>query len=333
MMVDELPRATAAPRTVQLQTRRLAILGFARTYTEAPFDDPTVAICGLNELYKLISRWDVWFELHDTDYLGKTARSETPDEPTKHLEWLRAQPASKPIYMLRPFDDIPASVAYPLEAMCARFGRYFTSTVGYMIAWAIDQILAQRADPRVPEPGEWIGLYGIDLASDTEYAQQRPNAEYLVGYARGLGIEVTIPDHAAICHAPGLYGYEPPPAEAGLVNEHFLRLQLTRTEQKKYEAEANMRTLDGVLQILAFFNNQRNAPELQLGPAAVETVRKMILEKEDEKGQQNARWNAFGGAADAFRLGLQTIEFRRRGVYVPECDPTHIWPKSESTSS
>jgi len=213
-----------------LATRRIALLGFARTYVDAPFADPTVCIVGMNELYKLIPRWDVWFELHDTAYLGKTARAETPDEPTRHLEWLRAQAPDKPIYMLRRYDEIPASVPYPLEAMTARFGRYFTSTVGYMLAWAIEEIVQQRADPRVPEPGEWIGLFGIDLASGTEYEQQRPNAEYLVGYARGLGITVDVPETAAILHAAGLYGFEPPPAEAGPVNEHFFKVQLGRAQ-------------------------------------------------------------------------------------------------------
>lgn len=326
----ELLEQPSAVTPAPVVGRRIAILGFARTYTEAPFDDPTVAICGLNELYKLIPRWDAWFELHDTEYLGKTARAETPDEPTRHLEWLRAQPAGKPIYMIRTFPDIPACVAYPLERMCSLFGRYFTSSIGYMIAWAIDQILLQRADPHVAEPGEWIGLYGIDLASETEYAQQRPNAEYLVGFARGLGIEVTVPEHGAIMHGEGLYGYEPPPAEVGLVNEHYLRTQLQRAENKRYEAEANMRTLDGVLQILALFNNNHDKPELNLSPESLATVRKLIVENEEKRGGENAKLNCYGGACDAFRLCLETIAYRRRGVYVPECDPTYVAPKGTS---
>jgi hypothetical protein len=296
--------------------RRFAILGFARTYTDAPFEDPTVCVVGMNELYKLIPRWDVWFELHDTGYLGRTARAETPDEPTRHLEWLRAQ--VKPIYMLRRFEDIPASTAYPLEEMSARFGRYFTSTVGYMLAWAIASILDGRRDPNVPEPGEWIGLYGIDLASNTEYAQQRPNAEYFVGLARGKGITIEIPEHAAICHAPSLYGFEPPPNEAGLVNEHFLNVQLGRARAKYYTAEANLRTKDGVLQTLAALNQQRTE---YLTPTGVEFVRQLITDIEEKRGIDNADWNKLAGCIEAFELCLQAMEFRRRGVYVPECDP------------
>ncbi|HYM22024.1 MAG TPA: hypothetical protein VEU08_02410 [Vicinamibacterales bacterium] len=301
-----------------LTTRRIALLGFARSYQDAPFTDESVCIAGMNELYKLIPRWDVWFELHDTGYLGKTARAETPNEPTRHLEWLKAQPADKPIYMLKRWAEIPASVPYPLEAMIATFGRYFTSTVGYMLAWAITEIVQQRTDPKVPEPGEWIGLYGIDLASGTEYAQQRPNAEYLVGYARGLGIQVEIPEHAAICHADGLYGFEPPPNEVGAVNEHFLRVQLARANHKRYEAEASMRTLDGVLQLA---HTLRTEPTLQPSPKTIEFLEFILKQKGEERGEAMANWNAAGGCVNALELCLQAMEFRRRGVYIPECDP------------
>lgn len=308
--VPEVPRS--------LTTRRIALLGFARTYTDAPFKDESVCIAGMNELYKHIPRWDVWFELHDTGYLGKTARAETPDEPTKHLEWLRAQPAEKPIYMLKRLDDIPASAPYPLDSMIARFGRYFTSTVGYMLAWAICEILQQRADPVVPEPGEWIGLFGIDLASGTEYAQQRPNAEYLVGYARGMGITVEIPDNAAICHADGLYGFEPPPNEDGAVNECFLRTQIGRAQKKQYEHEATMRTLDGVLQ-LAY--TMRHDPQLEASPKSIAFLDYILKTKGDERGQVMADWNAATGCIQGLQVCLQAIELRRRGVYIPERDP------------
>ena len=299
--------------------RKFALLGFARTYTDAPFTDASVEIWGMNELYKLIPRWDRWFELHDTGYLGKTARAETPDEPTRHLEWLRAQTAERPIYMLRKFEDIAAGVPYPLDAMVDHFGRYFTSTVGYMLALAISEILDARAVKTVPEPDEWIGLFGIDLGSAVEYMQQRPNAEYLVGMARGLGIPVFIPDTAAICHAPSLYGFEPPPNEAGLVNEHFYTVQLQRAQAKHYEAEANMRTRDGVLQTLAALNEKR--VELKLSTEALTFIRGLIIATEEQRSQDNANWNKLSGVMESFQLCLQAMEFRRRGIYIPECDP------------
>jgi hypothetical protein len=127
----------------------------------------------------------------------------------RHLEWLQAQPAGKPIYMQPQFCDgrFPAATPYPLERLSEKFGRYFTSTIGYMLALAID------------EGYDWIGCYGIDLASDVEYAQQRPNAEYFIGLARGMGKTVEIAPSSALCKAGHLYGYEKPLGEnAGILN-------------------------------------------------------------------------------------------------------------------
>jgi len=154
-----------------------------------------------------------------------------------HLDWLRAQPAGKPIYMQAPFCDglIPAAVPYPLERMVEQFGRYFTSSIGYMLALAI-------ADGYT-----WIGLYGIDLASDIEYQQQRANAEYLIGWARGLGRTVVLATGSAICQAGHLYGYEPPIAAVGGMGA-AVRNHIASLKKKHEETLATLNTLDGALQ-------------------------------------------------------------------------------------
>jgi len=41
----------------------------------------------------------------------------------------------------------------------------------------------------------------------TEYSHQRPNTEYLIGKAEGMGIDVYIPNLSSLCRGP-LYGYE-----------------------------------------------------------------------------------------------------------------------------
>jgi hypothetical protein len=314
----ERPAETPRPR---VSTRRIALLGFARSFSDAPFEDPTVCIVGMNELYRQLPRWDVWFELHDTNYLGLTARIEDPNEPQRHLDWLKRQPADKPIYMIRRFEDIPASVAYPLEAMCTRFGKYFTSTVGYMLAWAIDAIVQQRRFPNVAEAGEWIGLFGIDLASDTEYVHQRPNAEYLVGVARGMGITVDVPPASAIMHAPALYGFEPPPMETGLVNEFFLRKQMASIDDRMRQQHARLNTLDGVIQAYGFMVDQRANDALQLTPEQVAFLREQLEAKRTDHGETLALWNTLNGCLQAYTHCLQVMDFRRRGVYVPDADP------------
>jgi hypothetical protein len=165
-----------------------------------------------------------------------TKRDLSEGEQKRHLDWLRAQPPGKPIYMQPQFVGgvFPAAVEYPLDRMIAKFGRYFTSTIGYMVALAID------------EGYDWIGLYGVDLASDVEYPGQRPNTEYLVGWARGLGITVEIAPTSALLRSSHLYGYEKPPQDNKLLAA-MLSHKAT-LDKKRDECIATLNTLDGAIQ-------------------------------------------------------------------------------------
>lgn len=217
---------------------KVALVGFAESWKDAPFSDPAVEIWGINELWKYVPRWNRWFEIHDDETLGVTKRDLSEGEQKRHLEWLSKQPADKPIYMQPQFvrsGKFPGAVEYPLAQMIEMFGRYFTSSIGYMLALAI------------AEGYTWIGLYGIDLASDVEYQQQRPNTEYLIGLARGKGITIEIAKASALLKAGHLYGFEKSFGEragvAAATRAHTQQLQ------KKFdEAQATMNTLEGAIQ-------------------------------------------------------------------------------------
>lgn len=47
------------------------------------------------------------------------------------------------------------------------------------------------------EPEE-IQLHGVYMADESEYRHQRANAEYLIGFAEGKGIKVTIPNESEL---------------------------------------------------------------------------------------------------------------------------------------
>jgi hypothetical protein len=217
---------------------KVAIVGFAESWKLAPFDDPTVDIFGLNELHKYVPRWTRWWEVHDGDTLGVTKRDLSEGEQKRHLEWLsKDHGPNRPIYMQPQFCDgrFPNATTYPLEEMCRVFGRYFTSTIGFMIATAIY------------EGYSTIGLYGIDLASDVEYPYQRPNSEYLIGIARGLGRTVEISPTSAICKAGHLYGYEKPLAQNSQILD-AVKGHLAGLQKKHDETLALANTLDGAIQ-------------------------------------------------------------------------------------
>lgn len=229
-------RTSPEPR----EGKKVALCGFAESYKTAPFDDPTVEVWGLNELHKYLPRWNRWFEVHDDETLGVSKRDLTEGEMKRHLDWLsRDHGPNKPIYMLPQFvgrGKFPNAVELPLEALCQRFkrGRYFTSSIAYMIALAIMDGYAS------------IGLYGIDLASDTEYGDQRPCAEYYTGVADGMGLDVFIAPESAMCKGGHLYGFEKPLGEDPMFAA--VRAHQANLKKKHEETVALLQTLDGAIQ-------------------------------------------------------------------------------------
>lgn len=225
--------------------KKVAIVGFAASYREAPYDDPSVQIWGMNELWKYLPRWDRWFELHPREVFAK----EGDRDQAAHVMWLQQQGADKPIYMLQRFEDIPGSVSYPIEAMTRQFfpdqpRPYFTSSIAMMLALAIS------------EAPTWIGLYGIDLASDTEYAQQRAAAEYFIGLARGMGIDVVIAKGSALLKADAVYGYDQQPHQAKRpMSKEWLQTRLAELQKKRDDVLSALNNFDGAIQEATYHLN------------------------------------------------------------------------------
>jgi len=180
-----LPELPAFVRTKD----RVAIVGFAETKNLAPMKDESFELWGLNDLHKQMERFDRWFEMHPRESLTCQHRDEA------HFKWL-AEIKDKPVFMLEAIAEIPAGVRYPIEEVISHFRTsYFTNSISYMIALAIMMGFKE------------IHVYGVDMAVDTEYGDQRPSCEYWLGVARGLGILVYVPDAAHLLKAAGLYGY------------------------------------------------------------------------------------------------------------------------------
>lgn len=165
----------------------VAILGFTDHRNLAPFNDPSFEIWGLNELYRYmpVEKFTRWFEIHDRAYFEKN----DPD----HLKALATLPV--PVYMHTAHADIPPAVALPKAEIEAKCGTYMTSSIAWMLGLAI------------LEGFKVIHVYGVDMAQDTEYKEQRPCCEYLIGLARGMGIEVYVPPTSDLMKAVGQYGF------------------------------------------------------------------------------------------------------------------------------
>lgn len=200
--------------------------------------------------------WEIWclawdptpivhrlYEIHNNwrEFHGKGS-----EDAGAHHRWLMGQKV--PVYMLQKEDDIPTSEVYPMEEIADLIGRtrdgtpYIESSIAYMMAHAIYEYQQTRYLELKGKPvcdGMKIGIWGVDLAVDTEYTYQRPNMEYLIGLARGMGINVYIPKVSSLLtHANGkAYGFWSPleGGTARMVNVDGKMVEMSNAEADAYE--------------------------------------------------------------------------------------------------
>jgi hypothetical protein len=178
---------------------KVAIVGFTPSRLNAPWDDAEWEIWGLNALYKFpdMKRATRWFDIH----LRKEIHAE---RVAQYQSW------NIPVYMQEVAADIPTSVAYPKAEVEARFGTdYFTNSISWMLALALH------------EGFESIHIYGVDMSQDDEYKWQRPNLEFWIGIAKGMGVDVHVTETSDLLRASHQYGYG---SDAGMRGKLLERL-------------------------------------------------------------------------------------------------------------
>lgn len=158
-----------------------------------------VAIVGLSESSRHLAPWaengwELWglawdsqrytfdrtFELHDWPDLERFYR----DKLGPYLDKIQE---CQNLYMVG--DYLRGCIPFPYDEVSKTVGDYWCSSIAYMLSLAIH------------EGAEEIGLYGIDMTDD--YGYQKPNCEYLIGFARGRGIKVHIPEQSPLCKHVG----------------------------------------------------------------------------------------------------------------------------------
>jgi hypothetical protein len=228
---------------------KVAIVGFARTSRDqAPFDDDEWEIWSLNDAYTWIPKAHRWFELHsDWNFRWKMRR------PPQHARWLADFPG--PVYMLDVAPDIPNAIRFPIEAVTQAYGDYMTSSIAYMQALAMLMGYSE------------IGIWGVEMATATEYAEQRPCCEYLVGLARGMGIEVYLPPGCNLLSGP-MYGRggENPDGERHSHAQFESRLAALSERDRAISAEVDKlgtlrRQLEGAMEETRWWSQQVSSPK------------------------------------------------------------------------
>lgn len=175
---------------------KVALLGTAPgSRAVAPFDDQEWEIWACSQGNQgQLPRVTKWFELHS---LSALTGVEIKQWSLPYLGWLRSQ--EFPVYMQEKNDLVPQAIVFPFKKMLELYGRvWFTSTVAWMAAYAIQQMRA----------GDCIGFFGVDMAAEEEhYTVQRAGLHRFIEIAKERGINVMIPHESDLGQPPPLYGY------------------------------------------------------------------------------------------------------------------------------
>lgn len=224
---------------------RVAIVGTAQSWRLTPWNDPGLFIASLNDAFQLkgFQRADMWFDTHPLDHLHLVDKAKGPVfahtipigyyvRPLEYLDWLGAQ--SIPIVLNPDYRTQYPKAAewaharpYPRAEVTDYFGGYFTSTPALMMAFFMMQGVRD------------FSIYGIHLATEQEYVEQRPCFEFFSGRILGPGkCTVTVKDKMR--HYETADGHLALPVEAPVLASNFVYSFDTRPraalEPLKWEA-------------------------------------------------------------------------------------------------
>jgi hypothetical protein len=214
---------------------KIAIVGTAASSNrKAPYDDPSWDIWSLGANANAIPRFTRWFEMHTQRVLRNANAWEASFQ-----FWGEC---GDKLMLGHPCAELPFAKTYPIEEIKTTFGKYFTSTIAYMIALAIY------------EGANEIGVWGCDMLADEEYGQQKACCEYLLGIARGKGIELVIAEESPILRAERMYAYDycELSAELALMNQGVAIAEaeaLKKLEDARYDVAYRKGQKDALLSI------------------------------------------------------------------------------------
>lgn len=240
--------------------KRVAIIGTAQSWKACPWHDTSLEVWGLNDAYLIgVPRANRWYDLHPVHQMlfrppnGHIDPASVPAgvyvRPADHLQWLKSRPM--PVYLAQGRSDWPTSQTFPRQAILDAFAPYWpmrltrqgtiepgpdyeVSTPSWMLMHAI------------VEGYQEIHIYGIHLATEWEYLQQRPNFEFLMGIAAGKGIKLVLPQSTPICKAGYRYAFEPK-----------IDVPLQRLEQELQATKQRGAVLQKQLSALPWYARQR----------------------------------------------------------------------------
>jgi hypothetical protein len=215
--------------------RKIAIIGTGPGWEKAPLDWETWTISGLHDRFTPVRV----YELHTAQEIMDAWKEKTT--PQK-IEWLKKQNLFIHPSLQTTFTN---GQVFNYQKYLDKHGSYFTSSISWMLAEAIDEM-----------PDE-IGIFGVGMSSLSEYAHQKPGCTYLIGWAKALGIKVTIQEGSELLTSPYIYGLEAPPK---ILTDLAKQKEQMTIKKQRYEddclaAREQYNKAQGALDMIEYFEN------------------------------------------------------------------------------
>lgn len=194
--------------------------------------------------YGRVERCDAYFELHRWE----------PGKPWFSPEYCQFLREFKgPVYTGGLVPELPTGEVYPIKEIEAEFTSYFlTSSLALMCALAIyklEQLDKQMAAAGLPKEQHTIGMWGVDMAANEEYAFQRPGCQYFLLEAMRRGIAVYVPPESDLLRPMPVYGL----CEW---DHNWIKATERMRELQMHENNA-MQSANNVQQTISFFKGAR----------------------------------------------------------------------------
>ena len=189
------PTLAPAPSRVpasSLKLRNVAILG------TAPLSRPFAPAFG--------GDWEIWVlgnpvgEKPTYDRFYEIHNPNTFDGPEwkDYRDWLVT--VECPVWSFHPIPGVKNVKMIPREEIEHEFGSWFQTS---SVTWAVTHALLEHIGDPDGSKGQKIGrlgFWGVEMATDTEYAEQKPACLHWIWFAqRFLGIKITLPNVSELC--------------------------------------------------------------------------------------------------------------------------------------
>lgn len=197
--------------------KKVAIVGFTASKSLAPWDDPTVEKWICNNLWCHVESND-WHRLYDLHEDEEIVKDRAHDAFLRGTSQKRANGSAvtlgdRPAYVYETKPEWPTAVKFPKDDVTREFTDYQTNSISLMIGHALLEGVTHLA------------IFGVDMATGGEYASQRPSCEWMLGIAKGMGVNVYVPLQSDLLKsAGGIYGTGADTALAAKMQERITEL-------------------------------------------------------------------------------------------------------------